>query len=187
MATQKGAEKWKTKTWIDVKAPETLGNEVIGSIPAESEEKAVGRVLKVSLSWVTHNPAHSFLTVGLRINQALNNSATTQIDYLENQFSYLHSLIRRHSDAIYTYDSVKTKDGSNVIVKLLITTRNKAPYSKKHAVRKELSTFLQEFAGTRSKDDFVKSVLSNELQGEGMKRLSKIVPLSKFEIKRVEF
>ena len=186
MATQKGAEKWKTKAWLDVKAPDILGNEVIGSVPAATPEAAVGRVLKVSLAWITHNANHSFLTVGLRINQALNNVATTQIDYLESQFSYLHSLIRRHSDAIYTYDALKSKDGGDVVVKLLITTRSKTPYSKRHAIRKELSLFLNEYLNSHTRDEFVKSLLANELQGEGMKRLSKIAPISKFEIKRIE-
>jgi len=185
-AKQKGSEKWKTKQWFDVKTPDVFGNEVIGSIPASDAKSAVNRVLKVSLSWITHNPSHSFLNVGLRIDNAVNNAATTKLDFIENQFSYLHSLVKRHSDAIYTYDVAKSKDGKNMIVKLLLTTRNKSPYSKKHAVRLELSKYIQEFCTAHTADEFVKSILSSEFQGEGLKRLNKIVPLSKFEIKRIE-
>ncbi|MGC8676427.1 MAG: hypothetical protein ACP5T3_02850 [Candidatus Micrarchaeia archaeon] len=187
MATQKGAEKWKTKQWLDVKTPDTLGNEVIGSIPAEKSEAAIGRIMKVSLSWITHNASHSFMTVGLKINQAMNNVANTQVVFLESQFSYLHSLVRRHSDALYTYDKLKSKDGSSVIAKLLLTTRSKATASQKRALRRALTAFLQDYASKHTRDELIKSMLSSEMQSEGHKQLNKVLPLAKLEIKRVEF
>jgi len=187
MATKKGAENWKAKQWFDVHTPEVLGDEVIGSIPAASESAVIGRVLKVSLSWVTHNPAHSFLSVSLLITKAQNNVANSEIKMLENQFSHIHSLVRRHADAIYTYDKIALKDNKTAVVKLFISTRSKVPYSKQHALRKEVSAMLNEYAQTHSRDELIKSVLSNELQSQGLERLHKVAPVAKLEIRKLEF
>ncbi|MEM3781870.1 MAG: hypothetical protein QXT43_02840 [Candidatus Micrarchaeaceae archaeon] len=186
MATQKGAEKWKMKQWLDVRVPALLGSEVIGSIPADESEAAVGRVLKVSLSWITHNASHSFMTIGLKIDSAANNVASTQIAYLENQFSYLHSLVRRHSDALYTYDKLASKDNATIIVKLLVTTRGKVAYSKKRALRKAVSAFLQGYASNKTAEELLKGVLSGDMQREAVKSVGKATPVAKLEIKRIE-
>ncbi|MGC9037332.1 MAG: hypothetical protein ACP5GD_02790 [Candidatus Micrarchaeia archaeon] len=187
MTTQKGLEKWKSKQWFDVQTPAVLGSEVIGSVPAADEKAVTGRIMKVSLAWVTHDPSHSFYTTGLRIINAANGKADTEVAYLESQFSYLRSLVKRHSDAVYTYDKLKSKDGSDVVVKLLITTRNKVPYSKTHAIRLAVSNLLKEHFAKHTKDEIIKGLLNGEIRKEAIEILNKIAPISKFEIKRVEF
>ncbi|MEM3482770.1 MAG: hypothetical protein QW091_01010 [Candidatus Micrarchaeaceae archaeon] len=186
MATQKGTEKWKLKQWLDVKVPEILGSEVIGSIPANVSEAAVGRVLKVSLSWITHNASHSFMTVGLKVSEANNNVANTQIAYLENQFSYLHSLVRKHSDVLYTYDKLKLKDSSIMVAKLFATTHGKVAYSEKRKLRKEISAFLRSYASNYTQDAFLKNVLSGDMQKEAITHMGRSAPIAKLEIKRIE-
>ena len=164
-----------------------LGGEVIGSMPAEDETKVVGRMIKVSLSWLTHNPNHSFFIIGLRVKDASGSTANTDIRILEHQYSYLHSLVKKHADVIYTNDKVKTKDNVPITIKLLVTTRSKITEPKKKAMRKEITKFLAEYAAKASKDELVKNVIGNEMQGEGVKRLHEIVPVAKLEIKKMEF
>ncbi len=186
MTTQKGLEKWKAKQWFNVQAPAALGGEIIGSVPAADDKAVTGRIMKVSLAWLTHDPAHSFYTTGLRIVNAANGKADTEMAYLESQFSYLRSLVKRHSDAVYTYDKLKSKDGSEIIVKLLVTTRNKVPYSKTHGIRLAVSNFLKEYFAKHTKDEIIKSMLNGELRKEALEILNKIAPIAKFEIKKIE-
>ena len=120
MVVQKTVDKWKNKQWYDVYPPKAVAPEIIGSIPAADDKSVTGRVIKVNLSWVTHIPAHSFMLLGLRVNSVSGNSANTEVQYLAQQYSYLHSLVKRRGDAVYTFDKVKDKEGKDVVLKLLI-------------------------------------------------------------------
>jgi small subunit ribosomal protein S3Ae len=187
MAVQKGADKWKAKQWFDVYAPKAISTEVIGSIPAADEKSIIGRIMKVSLNWITHNPNHAFAMVGLRITDAKGNIANTQIDYLAQQYSYLHSLVKRRADAVYTYDVVKDKEGGSIKMKLLVTTRTKIAMRTKSAIRKVVHEFVTGYVGGMNRDDFLKSLITSELQSEGAKKLSSVAPVAKLEIKKIEF
>ncbi len=187
MATAKGAEKWKQKVWLDVHAPQSLGNEIIGSVPSNDEEHAIGKTIKVSLSWLTHNPNHAFFSVGLKINNAAGSVANTDVAYLEGQYGYLHSLVKRHATSIYTNDKVKTKDGKEMTAKLLVTTQNKIAEKKKKEIRKKITEFLTGYAASHDKDEIVKSAIGSEMQKDGTATLKKIAPIAKLEIKKVEF
>ena len=102
MAVSKSTDKWKLKKWINIYTPESLGNSVIGEMPANEEKDAVGRVIKVNMSWITNKMSHSFMIVGLKVNDVSGSAAHTSIKYIEQTYSYLHSLVRRGSSAIYT-------------------------------------------------------------------------------------
>ncbi len=184
---QKGVEKWKLKKWFEVYPPKVISGEVIGSVPAADDKSMVGRIMKVNLSWITHNPNHSFSVVGLRITDANGNVANTDVAYLEQQYSYLHSLVRRHSDAVYTRDIAKDKEGKAITVKLLVTTQSRVPAKTKLAIRKNASAFISAYAAERSRDELLKAIIAGELQSEGMAKLGESAPVSKVEIKRVEF
>jgi len=187
MAVLKGAEKWKMKQWFDVYAPKAISTEVIGSIPATDDKSVIGRIMKVSLSWITHNPNHSFTTIGLRVSNANGNIANTDVDYLAQQYSYLHSLVKRGADAIYTFDGAKMKDGNSVMLKLLVTTRTKIAMKTKSDLRKAVSGFVAKYVSEKNKEEFVKALITSDLQAEGFKTLLHIAPISKVEIKKIEF
>ena len=188
MALQsKTVDKWKLKQWFDVYPPKAIATETIGSIPAIDEKTVTGRVIKVNLSWVTHNPSHSFMLLGLRVISVNGSAAQTDIDYLAQQFSFLHSLVKRHGDAVYTYDRVKDKDGKDVVLKLLITIRTKIAGKTKTDLRKAVTAYVSEQVPKLTKEEFVKSVITSAFQAEGVKRLSKVAPVMKFELKMIQF
>ncbi len=179
-------DKWKSKKWFNIYAPKILGGEVIGEMPANSEKDGIGRVIKVSLSWLTKNPSHSFMTVGLRVKNIDGNSAQTELDYLEQTYSYTHSLVRRYNSAIYTVDMLKDKEGKEIALKLLVVTRNKTASPKKTAIRKSLSEFSKTYIASKSSDEFIKSVIDGSFQTDAIGRIKNIAPISKLEVKKIE-
>lgn len=187
MAVQKGVDKWKEKQWFDVYPPKDIATEIIGSVPSADEKNMLGREIKVNLSWITNNPNHSFITIGLRVSGVSGNAANTEVDSLAQQISYLHSFVKRRGDVIYTYDTAKDKDGKEVVVKLLITTRNKIARRAQRDIRKAVSGFVADYAPKLGKGELIKAVIAGSFQQEGMKRLAKIVPISRFEIRKLEF
>ena len=187
MAVQKGAEKWKMKQWFDVYAPKAISTDVIGSIPAADEKSVTGRIMKVSLSWITHNPNHAFATVGLKITSANGNVANTEIDYLAQQYSYLHSLVKRRADVVYTHDIVKDREGDTITLKLLVTTRIRVAKMTKSMIRKTVHAFVTEYVSKLSKEEFLKALVANDLQNETAKKFGTTAPIAKVEIRKVEF
>ncbi|MGC8479354.1 MAG: hypothetical protein ACP5M9_01655 [Candidatus Micrarchaeia archaeon] len=186
MAAGKGMENWKAKKWLNIYTPEIFGNNAIGEMPVNDEEDANGRMIKVSMSWITNNPMHSFMLVGLKINNVNGNAAHTELKYLEQTFSYLHSLVRRHGSTIYTVDKLNDKNGVTLSIKLLITTNLRLTTKKRMAIRKELSNFLKEYVNSKERNDIIKEIVEGTMQKEGMKKIHDIAAVTRLEIKRVE-
>lgn len=186
MAVTKSQEKWKAKRWFNVYTPKILGEEIIGEMPGDDELKVNGRLLKVSLSWVTKNPAHAFMGVGLRVTKAEGNSAHTSLKYIESNYSYVHSLIRRYSTALYTVDKLKDKAGSPFVLKLIVVTRNRISTPQKRGMRKLLSAFVKDYAASRSTEEILKSIMDGSMQADGIKSIKKIAHIGKFEVKKLE-
>jgi len=186
LALQKG-EKWKLKKWFNIYSPKVLGENIIGEMPANDEKSAIGRVIKVGLSWITQNPQHSFMNVGLRVVEVNDNAAHTKVDFLEGNYSYIRSLVRRYSTAIYTVDKIKDKDGKDIVLKLIAVTANRVTTPKEKGIRAELIKFGREYAANLSSDELVNAIINGSLQSEAKKRANKIAPISKLEVKKVEF
>lgn len=186
MAATKGMEKWKEKQWFNIYPPEILGNNIIGEMPADDEKGVIGRIIKSSMSWITNRMEHSFMVVGLKVTHVNGNAAHTQIKYIEETYSYLHSLVRRHSSVIYTVDRLKDSKGKPVTLKLLIVTNNKITTPKRKAIRKGISELTKRYAGARESGELVKDIIDGKFQGECTKEVADIAEVSKLEIKKIE-
>ncbi len=179
-------EKWKEKKWFNVYPPEQLGSNIIGEMPADDDSRMMGRVIKSSMSWITNRMEHSFMVVGLKVIDVNGNSAHTELQYLEQTYSYLHSLVRRHSSAIYTVDKLKDSKGRDLVLKLLIVTRNKITTTKRKAIRADISKLAKEIASGKESGELIKSVIDGSFQSECVKKISNIADIAKLEIKKIE-
>ncbi len=186
MVTQKSQDKWKSKKWYNIYAPKVLGEEIIGEMPAAEDKKALGRVIKVSMSWITKNPSHSLMSVGLRVSRAEGNVAQTELHFMESNYSYIHSLVRRYSSAIYTIDKLKDKDGKPFVLKMLVIASGHLADSKKSGIRKKLSEFVKVYSSEKTTEEIVKAILDGSMQSDGRKMIENIAHVNKFELKKIE-
>ncbi|MCL5100799.1 MAG: hypothetical protein M1122_02500 [Candidatus Marsarchaeota archaeon] len=185
MATS-GIEKWKTKKWFNIYTPEALGNSIIGEMPANDEKVILDRIIKVNMSWITNKMSHSFMVIGLKITDVNGDAAHTKIQYIEQTYSYLHSLVRRHSSTVYTVDKLKDKNGKDLVIKLMLVTGSKVTTPKKKAIGKTLSSFAREHIGGIDSDTLVKEIIEGNFQSEGIKTVSNIASINKLEVKKIE-
>ncbi len=186
MAVLKQVEKWKAKKWYNIFAPKLFGETVISEIPGSDDKGMIGRMIKVNMSWITHKPEHSFITVGMKINSINGEAAHTDLKYLEQTYSYIHSLVRRRQSAIYTVDSLKDKTGKAFVLKLLIMTVNKVATPKKTAIRRVIADFLKEYTAAHDIDEIVNGLISNALQREAASKIFNIAEINKLELKKIE-
>ncbi len=185
MAVAKAAERWKQKKWFNLHAPKIFDEAVIGEIPGSDEAVMLGKVIKVNMSWITHRPEHSFVTIALRITDAKGDVAHTDLASIEQTYSYIHSLVKRRQSAIYTVDKLKDKEGKSFILKLLILTANKVATPKKTGIRKIMSEFLAEYSAGTSRDELIKNLLDNKFQSEAVAKITNIAPISRLELKKI--
>ncbi len=186
MAVQKQVEKWKSKRWFNIFAPKIFGESVISEIPGADEKSMLGRVIKVNMSWITHKPEHSFITVSMKIDDVNGDAAHTQLMQLEQTYSYIHSLVRRRQSAIYTVDAAKDKNGKDMIIKLLVMTTDKIATPKKTAIRRTISNFVKEYSASHDVDEIVNGLISNSFQQEAAGKILNIAEISKLELKKIE-
>ena len=186
MAVSKGAESWKAKKWFNIQAPDILGSNMIGEMPAYEDKDALGRMIKVSMSWITNNPSHSFIVLGLKVTDVNGNAAHTQLKYMEQTYSYTHSLVKRYASTIYTIDKLKDKAGKTVVLKLILTTTRRITTKKRMALRKELSSFAKDYIKDRDSGQFIKDVIEGNLQKEAMNRVHNIASINRLEVKKIE-
>ncbi len=186
MAAIKTVEKWKQKKWFNLHAPKIFEEAVVGEIPASDDAGMVGRVIKVNMSWITHRPEHSFVTVAFKVNEASGEVAHTDISYVEQTYSYLHSLVKRRQSVIYTIDKLKDKEGRSFVLKLLVLTRSKITTPKKTAIRKTVSDFAREYAAGVTTDEMIKNLLDNKFQSEAAAKIVNIAEVGRIELKKIE-
>ncbi len=179
-------EKWKEKKWFNVYPPPLLGNNIIGEMPADDDNRMMGRIIKSSMSWITNKMEHSFMIVGLKVIEVNGNSAQTELQYLEQTYSYLHSLVKRRSSAIYTVDKLKDSAGKSVVLKLLVITRNKITTTKRKAIRSKISEFSKELVSKKEGSELIKDIIEGNFQKECIKNVNNIAEISKLEIKKIE-
>jgi len=73
------------------------------------------------------------------------------------------------------------------VLKLLITTRSKIARRAKTDLRKAVSAFVLGYVSGMNKEEFLKAIIASAFQQEGIKKIAPIAPVTKFEIKKVEF
>jgi small subunit ribosomal protein S3Ae len=185
MALQK-KETWKMKKWYSIIAPSVFNGAPIGEMPANEDSAAIGRSVTVSLDALTHNPSHAYTTVKLKVTGVNGNSAETKLVSLEQLYSYIRSLVRKYRSIASLVQPAKTKDNTDMVLKLIIITRERAAANKIAGLRKEASLLAKNYITENDCNAVVTSILEGKFQAELSSKLSHIVPLSKIEVRKLE-
>ena len=130
--------KGKRKTWFKVLAPKLFGEKEIGESYLGSSEKSVGRLLKVNLRELTGNSKDQNVYVDLEISSVDGSTLKTSTTGFKLTAAFVKRLVRKNADKVDDFFILKTKEGKEVILKLLVITKNKVQRSVKTELRKKL-------------------------------------------------
>lgn len=186
MAVQKKADKWKLKKWFSVYAPAQFNDAIIGEMPANEEAAAVGRKIVVGLDALTHNPSHAYTNVVLRVVSADGSAAKTKLVSITLLYSYIRSLVRRYKSIATSVISVSSKDGSKMVFKMLVITRQRSTHSRVAGIRKEMNERITSYARDNNASDMISSIIEGKFQAELAHELRHITPISKVEVRALE-
>ncbi len=188
LAKKKGGGKTrKVKlTWYPIRAPEYLGNGIVGETPVTKFGSPVNRVMKIPLNLITGNIRHIFIDIYLRIIDVKDGEAKTVYWGHELTRDRIERIVRKRTSRVDVITDVKTKDGVLLRIKPIIITDGRADYSVQKEIRKRAEALLKENVPKMKLKEFLKDVFEETLQKVINAKVKEIHPIRHVEIRKVE-
>ena len=180
-------DKWHDKKWVIVQAPPSFGNLQIAQIPITDEDKAIGRIIEVTLFelWKTDPQQHT-VKLYFQIEKIENDTAYTRFDGHEFAKEFLRSLVRRGSSMISYVNDYSTLDGYKFRVSAITFSQRRLNTSKKHEIRAIINQVLQDEIPQKAINQFAQAVVGPELNARMHAKVKKIVGVRHISIRKTK-
>jgi len=177
VSTKKVRDKWRSKAWYTVLAPPYFGNAELGAIPADEQEKLIGRVIEATLYDITGDFTHQYLKIYFQITRVDGKIAYTMFKGHEYSRDHLRSLVRRRTTKVDGIFNVSTKDGYKFRVAVCAFTLSRIETSQERAIRKVMAKIIAEKGAGLTMDQFVQEMVLGKIASDIYNEAKKIVPL----------
>ncbi len=186
--TKKTVDKWKTKSWYKVVAPEEYENKELGEVPASDTNILLNKIIKVPLFILGGRPGAMTINTRLkfRIVEIKGTTAFTRMIGHEIDKSFIKTLARRRRSVIDQVVDVETKDGNKVRIKGVIITVNRISQRPKTALRNAFKAHVNEVTKDMTLNEVMQAVLFGKFAEQVQLALKKITPIRKIQINKTE-
>jgi len=181
---RKVKDRWKSKVWYDVYAPEIFGASVIGETLADSPEKLDGRVSQITLQDITGDFSQMHVKLSFQINRVVGLDAHTKFIGHDLTSDYIRRLTRRKHSKMDGIHDVTTLDGYRVRIKPMAITERRIKSSQQHAIRAQMDQVVNETAGRATLPEVIKAMISGEMSKTIFRKCKPIYPIKRVEIRR---
>src|SRR3989338_8994124 len=175
MATQKEILKKKKKRWVSIISSSNFNNSEIGETITSEPSTLIGRNVAINLMNLTQDIKTQNTKIVFKIKEVKNDKLMTEIVKYELVPASLKRMIHKDKEKIDDSFKVATKDGVEVRIKPFIVTKSSTNRS-----------VLTEAIKKATYDDFMEEVIRFKLQNVVKRELSKIYPLTQFQIRKLE-
>lgn len=175
--TKRVRDKWRSKTWYMVMAPPYFGNAELGSIPADEQEKLIGRIIDSTLYDITNDFAHQYLKMFFQINEIDGKTAKTIFKGHEYSRDYLRSLVRRRTTKIDALFNITTKDGYRMRVAICAFTLSRIKTSQEKVIRGIMDKIIKGKAAVLTLDQFAQEIVLGKIASDIYNEAKKIAPI----------
>jgi small subunit ribosomal protein S3Ae len=172
------------KDWFNVNSPSYFGGKLIASVPANSAEDMIGRVIEVTLYDITEDISQYHLKLNFQVVQLQDNVAQTVFKGHEYTGDYLRSLVRRGSTRIDAIVNITTKDEFHLRVSVVAFSVLRVQQSQKLNVRRIIREIVAEKANTLFFEQFVQEAVLGKIASDIYNEAKKIVPLRHVGIRK---
>lgn len=177
-------DKWRMKDWYNVNSPSYFGGKLIASVPANSAEDMIGRVIGVTLYDITEDISQYHLKLNFQIVQLQDNVAQTIFKGHEYTGDYLRSLVRRGSTRIDAIVNITTKDDFQLRVSVVAFSVLRVRQSQILNVRRIIREIVAERATSLFFEQFVQEAVLGKIASDIYNEAKKIVPLRHVGIRK---
>jgi small subunit ribosomal protein S3Ae len=173
--------KKKKRKWVSIFAPKNFGGMELGECYITDAQDLKGRRLKVSLSNLGKGKNNSIKIIFEVDSVSEGNGITSAIGYyILNSFS--RRVVKKGRTKIHKVLKLKTKDGVETIIKVVLSTRNVVQSSVSKALRVGVEKEVGELFKKNDFDKVLDSIISYQTQKSFRKNLSKVYPVASLEI-----
>lgn len=183
-AKKRVRDKWRGKDWYTVLAPPYFGGTELGTVPSDSPDRLVGRVVDATLYDLTNDFAHQYLKMSFQVSEIEGKTARTIFRGHEYSRDYLRSLVRRRTTRIDIILTITTKDEYKVRVAVSAFTLTRIRTTQEHAVRALMKKIVEEKAKTLTFDQFIQEVVLGKIASDVYNEAKKVAPLRHVGIRK---
>ena len=177
-------DKWRGKAWYMVVAPPFFGNVELGAVPAEEQERLIGRVVEATLYDITGDFSHQYLKMFFQINEIDGKTAHTLFKGHEYSRDYLRSLVRRRTTKVDGLFNLTTKDGYKLRVAVSALTLSRIKTSQEKIIRNMMVKIISEKAAALTVDQFVQEMVLGKIASDVYNEAKKVAPLRHVGIRK---
>jgi small subunit ribosomal protein S3Ae len=177
-------DKWRGKAWYMVVAPPFFGNVELGAVPAEEQERLIGRVVEATLYDITGDFSHQYLKMFFQINEIDGKTARTLFKGHEYSRDYLRSLVRRRTTKVDGLFNLTTKDGYKLRVAVSALTLSRIKTSQEKIIRNMMVKIISEKAAALTLDQFVQEMVLGKIASDVYNKAKKVAPLRHVGIRK---
>lgn len=179
---QRGADKWKTKQWFNIVAPEMFGRSAAGETPAASENQLLGRRVEMTLGDLMGDPSKHHMKMIFEVDNVSGDTASTKFIAHTITKDYMRSLIKRRTSKVDANVIVETKDGYRLRVKASAYTLKRARRRQIKTMRAIICEEIIKRATFLTLNEFIREAVLGKLASDIYRKGKQIYPLRRVEI-----
>ncbi|MCD6369981.1 MAG: 30S ribosomal protein S3ae [Thermoplasmata archaeon] len=185
-AARRIRDRWRSKVWYTIIAPETFSSKELGMTPANEPDKVLGRIAEATLYDLTGNFKKMHVKLYFKINRIQGTNAFTRFIGHDMTTDYIRRMVRRRRSRIDSIFNVQTSDGYRMRVKVIAVPDKRIKSSIKSQIRKAIAKFLTEKAREMIFSEYVKYILMEDSKRDLVHILKPIYPVRRIEIRKSE-
>ncbi len=179
-------DKWKSKSWYRIVAPEMFDGAVVGETPAAEPEELLGRTASISMQDLTGDFSKVHIKAEFKVNGVRGGECVTRFVGHDMTSDYIRRLTRRRRSKIDSVFDTRTKEGYQVRIKVLSVTDKRINSSIKQSLRKKMKGILDEEVPKSTLSELVSKMIFSSLAKKIKKETKEIYPLKRVEIRKSE-
>jgi small subunit ribosomal protein S3Ae len=183
-------DKWKSKQWYSILAPDMFNRAKIGETLADEPEKLLGRTVEVTLQDLTGDFRMMHIKLKFRITDHSTSEAYTR--YLGHDLTsdYIRRQTRRKRTKMEGVFDVDTKDGYRVRIKPMAISDRRIQSSVQYEIRKRMNNIIQEIGNNHTMAQFTSLVLTSDKDRSLVNLIQKeckgVYPVRRIDVRRME-
>ncbi|MDO9538231.1 MAG: 30S ribosomal protein S3ae [Thermoplasmata archaeon] len=179
-------DKWKSKVWYDVMAPDMFNRQKVAETMTDESEKLMGRIAEVTVQDINGDFSKMHIKLRFKVNDVRGTEAHTYFVGHDMSSDYVRRMTRRRKSKIDLIVDTKTRDDFIIRLKPLAISGNRIRSSQQSAIRHIITTVIKDFCSTRPLDEIVKAIISGQLAKMTASACKPIHPLQRVEIHKSE-
>lgn len=174
------------KKWYDIMAPKMFSEKRVGETLSVDPSSLIGRKIDISMLELSDNYQRFYVKAQFQIVHVEGDKAFTKFVGHDIMRERLYRMVQRYGRRVDCVQDVVTKDGVGIRVKTVFMLIKRVGTSMKNVCREHALKSVEKVAKETNFEDFVKMIISGELQNVVRGDVTKIYPVGGIEVRKTE-